>query len=145
MKEFFLVVLFTLGAILIIFIGGGLLVLLAYGLAWLLNLLLHFDLFQMTVLSLIAITIAAVLLVRTITFFMPFSSSPLSSDEADEEDFEDDENEEDDDIESVDYSTIPRWRRPLRQIDFSNARPDDLCPCGSGRKYKNCHGRKPKK
>lgn len=27
-------------------------------------------------------------------------------------------------------------------IDFSNVKRNDLCPCGSGKKFKNCHGRK---
>ena len=26
---------------------------------------------------------------------------------------------------------------------FTKAKPDDPCPCGSGRKFHNCHGRKP--
>jgi uncharacterized protein len=30
----------------------------------------------------------------------------------------------------------------LRQA-MNNARPLDSCPCGSGKKFKNCHGRKP--
>jgi len=25
---------------------------------------------------------------------------------------------------------------------FANARPNDLCPCGSGKKFKHCHGRR---
>jgi len=29
------------------------------------------------------------------------------------------------------------------QQAFVKARPDDLCPCGSGRKFRKCHGRKP--
>lgn len=28
----------------------------------------------------------------------------------------------------------------LKQIVFWNTQPDDRCPCGSGRKYKNCCG-----
>jgi len=24
---------------------------------------------------------------------------------------------------------------------FANARPDDPCPCGSGKKFRKCHGR----
>ena len=28
------------------------------------------------------------------------------------------------------------------EIDFSNVGRNDLCPCGSGKKFKNCHGRK---
>ena len=27
-------------------------------------------------------------------------------------------------------------------IDFSKVKRNDLCPCGSGKKFKNCHGRK---
>jgi preprotein translocase subunit SecA len=27
-------------------------------------------------------------------------------------------------------------------IDYSNVKRNDLCPCGSGKKFKNCHGRK---
>ena len=44
---------------------------------------------------------------------------------------------------------VPMWRfkghtaseffRPLGRVP--EAEPDSLCPCGSGRKYKNCHGR----
>ncbi len=139
MKDFFWIVLLVLGTILIVTIGGGLLILLAYGLAWLLNLLLHFDLFQMTLLSLAAITIAAIFLLRVVSTILPFTSVPSDSDDDEYEDEDEDEEEDDDQ-----YSAIPRWRRPLKQTDFSNARPDDLCPCGSGRKYKNCHGRKPK-
>ncbi|MBU5889511.1 SEC-C domain-containing protein [Vibrio cholerae O1] len=26
-------------------------------------------------------------------------------------------------------------------IDFSKVGRNDMCPCGSGKKYKNCHGR----
>jgi len=28
------------------------------------------------------------------------------------------------------------------QKAFANARPDDPCPCGSGKKFRKCHGRK---
>ncbi|MFR4720343.1 MAG: SEC-C metal-binding domain-containing protein, partial [Streptococcus sp.] len=27
-------------------------------------------------------------------------------------------------------------------IDLSQVKRNDLCPCGSGKKFKNCHGRK---
>ena len=26
--------------------------------------------------------------------------------------------------------------------DYSHVKRNDLCPCGSGKKFKNCHGRK---
>lgn len=29
-----------------------------------------------------------------------------------------------------------------RDIDFSKVGRNDFCPCGSGKKFKNCHGRK---
>jgi uncharacterized protein YecA (UPF0149 family) len=28
------------------------------------------------------------------------------------------------------------------QQAIAKARPDDLCPCGSGMKFRKCHGRK---
>jgi uncharacterized protein YecA (UPF0149 family) len=28
------------------------------------------------------------------------------------------------------------------QQAFAKAQPDDACPCGSGKKFRNCHGRK---
>jgi uncharacterized protein YecA (UPF0149 family) len=65
-------------------------------------------------------------------------------------DFDDDDEMDDDDIVKNEdalnklYAGIPRWRRPNKNLDFSNVKPDDLCPCGSGRKYKNCHGVKQK-
>lgn len=30
----------------------------------------------------------------------------------------------------------------LKDIDLSKVKRNDLCPCGSGKKFKNCHGRK---
>lgn len=35
----------------------------------------------------------------------------------------------------------------LRRIQqaMAHARPDDPCPCGSGKQFRNCHGRKRKK
>ena len=27
-------------------------------------------------------------------------------------------------------------------VDFSKVKRNDPCPCGSGKKFKNCHGRK---
>ena len=29
-----------------------------------------------------------------------------------------------------------------QDIDFSKVGRNDFCPCGSGKKFKNCHGRK---
>ena len=27
-------------------------------------------------------------------------------------------------------------------VDLSSVKRNDLCPCGSGKKFKNCHGRR---
>ncbi len=70
------------------------------------------------------------------------SPPPFSPDLDDDDEFDDEYDDEDEDDEPLVFVNprIPRWRQPLKQVDFSNAKPDDRCPCGSGRKYKNCHG-----
>lgn len=40
---------------------------------------------------------------------------------------------------SVSSSRISSEGKP-QTIDFSKARRNDPCPCGSGKKYKKCHG-----
>ena len=79
-----------------------------------------------------------------------FSRTDLDSDTKTPDSFgaklydEDEEvDEEDDQDEEIFVNPgIPRWRQPLKPIDISDVDPDDRCPCGSGRKYKNCHGAK---
>ena len=125
-------------------VGGGILVLIAYGLGWLLNHIMHLDPFQATLLSLagmLAFGFLASSIFQTIINTMPKPST------ADDDEYEDEEDEIEFDVEDVDeepviYPSIPRWRQPLKTPDFSNTRPYDRCPCGSGRKYKNCHGAK---
>lgn len=144
MSTILVALLFILGIFLVLAIGGGLLVLLAYGVGWLLNRILHFDPFQVTVISLAGILVFGILAERIWQAII--SAPPLSPDldeEEDELDLEDDffDVHEDDDA-AVIYPGIPRWRQPRKSLDFSNVKPDDRCPCGSGRKYKNCHGKK---
>jgi hypothetical protein len=125
-------------------VGGGILVLAAYGLGWLLNHLMHLDPFQATLLSLtgmLAFGFLASRIFQTILDIFPLPSATEDDDEEDDEDETEFEVEEVDE-EPVIYPSIPRWRQPLKNPDFSNTRPDDRCPCGSGRKYKNCHGAK---
>ncbi|MCX6082209.1 MAG: SEC-C metal-binding domain-containing protein [Chloroflexi bacterium] len=130
-------------------VGGGVLVLVAYGLGWLLNHIMHLDPFQATALSLagmLAFGSLATRIFQTIINTMPGPSSEDDEDDEEDED-EEDEDETDFEVEDVDgvpviYPSIPRERQSLKTPDFSNTRPDDRCPCGSGRKYKNCHGAK---
>jgi hypothetical protein len=137
----------ALGAIALMAIGGGLLVLLAYGVGLLVNLVAHFEPFQVTVLSLAGIIAVGFWAVRIISGLVSFPSSLMDlDDDYDEDENEDEDDYDDDDADYVDeannYPGVPRWRQPLKSVDFSKVGPDDRCPCGSGRKYKNCHGSK---
>ena len=141
MKTILVILLFVFGVLAALAIGGGLLVLLAYAVGWLLNFVMHFDPFQITLISLAGVLVFGVLATRiweAITNFPPLSNRYKD----DEDEDEDDDFEYDEKDEAVIYPGIPLWRQPLKNVDFSNVKPDDRCPCGSGRKYKNCHGAK---
>jgi hypothetical protein len=140
---FFTVV--VLAIIALVALAGALLVLLAYGVGLLINLVMHLEPFQATVISLAGIVLAGWFVWQVLSELIPSPTrQPEYEDEADfdyEEDDEDNDNVyEEEPIVVREYPGVPLWRQPLKQVDFSNARPDDRCPCGSGRKYKNCHG-----
>jgi hypothetical protein len=99
---------------------SSLLVLIAYGAGWLLRLLLPLSPFESTLLVLIAGIAVGSLAWNILRLPLPFDMSPTYYDEEDDEEEEEFEDEED-----------------ILIID-----PDARCPCGSGRKYKNCHGKK---
>ena len=142
-----LVVLLLLG------IGGALVFLMAYGLGLAINLIADFEPFQATVLGILSLAGAGFLANRIWDMVRP---APISVEDDDydddyDDDFEDefddefdDEGEEENDEPDDLYPGIPRWRQPLKTLDFSKAKPNDRCPCGSGRLYKNCHGAKQK-
>jgi F0F1-type ATP synthase assembly protein I len=143
-------VLSFLGLILAILIAGslfsGLLVLLAFGLGWLLRLIIPFSPFESTLLSLIALIAVGVLVVSILRSPLTLSSPLEEDDEEDEDEGEDDEEDElymdiDPGQPLVGYLTTNRWRKAARRDDIPVVDPDERCPCGSGRKYKNCHGR----
>jgi hypothetical protein len=145
--------------ILVLVIGSGVFVLMAYGIGWVVNHLMGFDSFQATTLALAGIFVFISFVdrvVKALDAVSPYQSvsSEYDDDNDDDEDYDDDDDEDDiDDYEIIKdeetlnklYAGIPRWRRPTRTVDFSNTEPDARCPCGSGRKYKNCHGTKQKK
>jgi len=141
-----------LSATLVLAIGGGLLVLLAYGIGLVVNLLMDMEPFQATALGLAGIYIFMILVDRVIHAFTPLSP-PMNDFEFDDDDDEYEDEDESDDFDVLEneeeldklYAGIPRWRRPARNLDFSNIHANDRCPCGSGRKYKNCHGAKQNK
>ena len=142
MKMFFVAIALVLGAIALATVGGSLLVLLAYGVGRLVNLVLHLQPFEATLLSLIGICVTGAAVIRlALAVVVPSLSSAFGGEVWEDEDFDEDEEAE---VEGAPdyYPGIPRWRQPLRHVDFSQTQPDDRCPCGSGRKFKNCHGRK---
>jgi len=143
MKPLLIVLLFIVGIFIALALGGGLLVLLAYGTGWLINHVMGLDPFQATLLTLLGFCVFGILAQRiweAFTSTPPFDPDDFDDEYDDEED--DDYNDEEDEDEAVFFVNprIPRWRQPLKNVDFSNTKPDDRCPCGSGRKFKNCHG-----
>ena len=147
-----LIVVIVAVALLLLAAVSGLLVWAASGMGWiLLNWLrLPFTPFEATLLSLAAFVVviwsAWRLLATVIT--LPLSSrGDQDVDEYEDEDDwdEDGEDEDEDELEEAALiPSIPKWRQPIRRAGSSVpvVGPDERCPCGSGRKYKNCHGRK---
>ncbi|MFZ5910478.1 MAG: YecA family protein [Chloroflexota bacterium] len=142
------IILTILITIVLLAIGGGLIVLIAYGIGWLIHFVTKFDLFQSTLLGLAGMFAFGILAERTFSAITSIARNDLGGEEFEDyydDDFEDefdDDFGEDEEEPSDAYPGIPRWRQPLKQVDFSKARPNDLCPCGSGRKFKHCHGAK---
>ncbi len=136
---------FVLLIVLLLAFGGGLLILLAYGVGWVINLLTHFEPFQATIVSLAAMFAFGILAVNIWNAITASAQRLDEYDEFDDNEYDDEEYENDDEEDEppLTYPGIPRWRQPLKSPDFSKAKPDDRCPCGSGRKFKNCHGTKP--
>lgn len=146
-------VLFIIIVSLVILLAGtlftGLLVLLAYGIGWLLIHLVPLSPFEATLLSLIGLSVFVGIVIK---IFGAFWGKPIPQDylsqyrEIDEEDYEDDEDEEDEEDEEPDEPVLIYRRDADRKGSFEvenvpKVAPDTRCPCGSGRKYKNCHGR----
>ena len=123
-----------------------LLVVFAYGLGGLLARFLPIESNQATLLALIAVIAVIAFAWRIINAVMmsPFRSDPLADeddDDWDEEELDEDEGEEDEAAPVVFIPSVPRWRRPLKTTRYEGTDRNAPCPCGSGRKYKNCHGR----
>ena len=149
MKNLGVPVLVVLIALLVLAIGGGLFTLLAYAVGMVITRFTGLEPLPATVISMVGMFFFGVLLERTFNSVMSMPRSLSDDDEFD--DYEDEDYlDMDEDIESSEkemdeiFAGVPRWRRPLKTLDFSNVKPDDRCPCGSGRKFKNCHGKKTK-
>ena len=155
MKTVGIAILVMMVALLVLAIGGGLFTLVAYGIGMLVSRLTGFDSLPASAISMAGMFLFGILMERAFSAFISIPKNLAGNDEFDEDEF-DSEDEEDDyfdleeepplsnkDMDAI-FAGIPRWRRPLKTLDFSDVKPDDRCPCGSGRKFKNCHGKKAK-
>ncbi len=143
------------GVLLVIAVAAVVVVLAAAGLGSLLAAFLPFSLFEATLLSLITLISLGVLLWQIVALVMR-SGPPTSigddeedqeEDWDDEEDWDYDEFEDEDDEQDESPSApfiipaMPRRQPSTGQIRFEKVGRNDPCPCGSGKKYKNCHGK----
>jgi len=158
MKTIGMAILVLIIVFLVLAIGGGLFTLLSYGVGIVITRFTNLDSLPATVISMAGMFLFGILVERLFNSFMSIPKNLSENDEDEFDDYDDfdyeDEDEDffdfDEDSELSDkemndiFAGIPRWRRPLKTLDFSNVKPDDRCPCGSGRKFKNCHGKKTK-
>jgi hypothetical protein len=165
MKIIALILGIFVAALLALILGSALLVAVAYGIGWLINLVTGFGMFPSTALGLAAMFILIFLVERILHGVTTAPTYPPYGDDDEFDEYDDDEYDDEFDDEFDDdfdyeppaklsptaqdeldkiYAGIPRWRRPTKNPDFSTAKPDDRCPCGSGKKYKNCHGKNKK-
>ncbi len=124
--------------------GAVMLVLGATGLGVLLARFLPLSIFEaslLTLISLLALFYAAWRVVAALV------GSPLSlpSDDDGDDEWDEEADEENDDDEPLDEQdfvpSIPRWRQPIKRAEYGKVGRNAPCPCGSGKKYKYCHGK----
>jgi len=148
MKPLFMTLLIVFGVIIVVGLGSVLLVLWAYGAGQVMLRVLPagtFSPFEATLLNQVGVLIVGLMVLRVVSTATtkPIPSKSLrKEDKIDERWGEDDADGVDTENEAEEFAGIPRWRRPLKKIDFTDVKPNDPCPCGSGRKFQNCHGYK---
>ena len=143
MKSLVITLLIVFGIIIVVGLGSVLLVLWAYGAGQVMLRILPsgtFNAFEATLLNQVGVLIVGLMVMRIVsaaTSNNPLASKALRNDPVNKEIVKDADIEDDDA-----FPGIPRWRQPLKKIDFTGVKPNDACPCGSGRKFKDCHGYK---
>lgn len=132
------------GALLVLSIGAALVVLVASAIGKVLTLWLPFSLFEASILSLLGL-FAVTYLANGLWRFIQAPITLDTDDDDDEWDEDEDDEDEDEDDERGNGAnvipSIPRWRQPLSQRKYEGVGRNEPCPCGSGNKYKYCHGR----
>jgi type VI protein secretion system component VasK len=136
-----LVLLLAVAALFVVGLAALLLVVFAYGLGGLLTRFLPLESAQATLLALIAIIAAIAFVWRILSAILisPFGSGPLAGE--DDDDWDEDAVNEEEAASEIFVPSVPRWRQPLKTARYEGTDRNAPCPCGSGRKYKNCHGR----
>ena len=144
MKPLFVTLLIIFGIIILVGLGSVCLVLWAYGAGQVMLRILPsgtFSPFEATLLNQVGVLIVGIIVLRIVSAATstPLASKVLRKNDEIVEDLDEGEVTEN---EADEFDGIPRWRRPLKKIDFTNVKPNDPCPCGSGRRFQNCHGYK---
>jgi uncharacterized protein YchJ len=144
MKPLIVTLLIIFGVIIVVGLGSVLLVLWAYGAGQVMLRVLPsgtFTPFEATLLNQVGVLIVGLMVIRVVSSATAKSLTPkaLRKDVEKEQELSEDEIIEN---EADEFAGIPRWRRPLKNLDFTDVKPNDPCPCGSGRKFQNCHGYK---
>lgn len=110
------------------------------GIGWLLSRILPLSLFEASVIAVFSGLGLAYVVGQMVS--IP-TGSTYDEDWEDEEDW--DEEDWDEEWEEDEYEepiSFPQWRRREKSADVPVVGRNDPCPCGSGKKYKYCHGRK---
>jgi len=144
MKPLIVTLLIVFGVIIVVGLGSVILVLWAYGAGQVMLRILPlgtFSPFEATLLNQVGVLIVGLMVFRIVSAATtrPLTSKVLTKTNEIRDDLDDVEVTEN---EADEFAGIPRWRRPLKNIDFTNVKPNDPCPCGSGRKFQKCHGYK---
>ena len=109
------------------------------GMGWLLSRILPLSLFEASVIALLS----GLGLAYVIGQIISISIRPTYDEDWEDEEDWDEEWEEDEYEEPISF---PQWRRRGGEVQENTDGPvvgrNDPCPCGSGKKYKYCHGRK---
>ena len=146
----------AVGVLLALAAGAFVVVLLAAGVGALLARLLPFSMFESTLLSLIALIGVVAVIWRAVTSILRTPSPGSAEDDEEDEDLIDEWEDEDDDWEDEDYDSEDDeefsdppdlrpphrgWPLPIKRTAFEGVGRNEPCPCGSGKRYKNCHGK----
>jgi hypothetical protein len=143
MKSVFTTLLLVILILLAVAVAILLLSLSFVGLGWLLGRLLPLSLFEASVIALLSGLGLAYVIGQI--FSIP-TRPTYDEDWEDEEDWDEEDWDEEWEDEYEEPISFPQWRRRGGEVQKSTDVPvvgrNDPCPCGSGKKYKYCHGRK---